>query len=192
MTQLKEIIIEDIPAEGLDIDASETDPWFHGVVKDALGEAFGEGDNAKLSLHIDCVEGNVDVRGEIAFNSHPVCDRCLVRYEQDTQLPFQVVLAPLYESRRQQKIECDEEVELVKEDLEFQFYEGDRFDLAEVLREHLVLSEPMKHLCNDDCKGICARCGKNLNGGPCGCEEERNAGSFTVLKDFRSNSDTKH
>lgn len=192
MTDLKEIIVEDIPAEGLDISASEADPWFRGIVKDALGDAFGEGDSAGLSLHIDRLEGNVNVQGAVTFSAHPACDRCLARYEYVEELPLHTVLAPLYESRRQQEMENAEEVELVKEDLEFQYYEGDRFDLAEVVREHIVLNEPMKHLCSDECKGICQRCGKDLNEGQCGCPEERNSGSFAVLKDFRPNSDTKH
>lgn len=46
-------------------------------------------------------------------------------------------------------------------------------DVTEEVRQALVLSLPQKTLCGDDCKGNCARCGKNLNQGPCGCPEKR-------------------
>ncbi len=187
-----EILIEDIPAEGLEIEASDADPWLHEVVKDALGEAFREGDEAKVSLHIDRCEGNVNVQGEIDLSSHPACDRCLERYSFRETIPLHAVLAPLYENRRAQELAEKDEVELVKEDLEFQFYEGDRFDLAEVIREQIVLDEPMKHICSEECRGLCSKCGKNLNKTSCDCEQEKGGSTFSALKDFRVRTDTKH
>ena len=44
--------------------------------------------------------------------------------------------------------------------------------LDELLTECLELSLPFRFLCSDDCKGLCQRCGKNLNDGPCDCEEK--------------------
>lgn len=44
--------------------------------------------------------------------------------------------------------------------------------LDELLTECLELSLPFRFLCSDDCKGLCPRCGKNLNAGPCDCEEK--------------------
>jgi len=188
---MKEILIEDIPEEGLEIEATEADPWLNEVVKEALGDAF-DGDKASASIRIDRVEGNVNIDGRVEITSHPECDRCTARYKFRESFPLHTVLSPLYENRRQKDIEGQEEVELVKEDLEFQFYEGDRFDLGDVIRELIVLDEPMKHLCSEDCKGLCQHCGKNLNEGPCGCAEEHVEGSFSALKDFRVNPQTKH
>ena len=42
--------------------------------------------------------------------------------------------------------------------------------LDELLTECLELSLPFRFLCKDDCKGLCQKCGKNLNDGPCNCE----------------------
>ena len=188
---MKEILIDDIPEEGLEVEASEADPWFKEIVKDALGDAF-VGDSASVKVSIDCVEANVNIDGAVELTSHPTCDRCCARYEFRESFPLHTVLAPLYENRKQKELAGQEEVELVKEDLDFQFYEGDRFDLGEVIRELIVLDEPMKHLCSEDCKGLCQKCGKNLNEGPCGCAEEHATESFAALKDFRANPQTKH
>jgi uncharacterized protein len=46
-------------------------------------------------------------------------------------------------------------------------------DLGEAIREELILAAPEFVLCRDDCRGICPRCGEDLNEGPCRCPSER-------------------
>jgi len=43
-------------------------------------------------------------------------------------------------------------------------------DVDELLLEVLELSLPFRFLCREDCKGLCSKCGKNLNEGDCGCD----------------------
>ena len=45
-------------------------------------------------------------------------------------------------------------------------------DLGEAIREELILSAPSYVLCREDCKGLCPRCGADLNEGPCGCVDD--------------------
>jgi uncharacterized protein len=45
-------------------------------------------------------------------------------------------------------------------------------DLGPMVREELILAVPDYVLCRDDCRGLCARCGKNLNEGACECTRE--------------------
>lgn len=42
-------------------------------------------------------------------------------------------------------------------------------DLRPAVREELLLAVPQWVVCRDDCRGLCPRCGKDLNAGPCGC-----------------------
>lgn len=42
-------------------------------------------------------------------------------------------------------------------------------DLNPDIRGEVILDYPMKPLCNPDCKGLCPKCGKNLNEGNCSC-----------------------
>jgi DUF177 domain-containing protein len=42
-------------------------------------------------------------------------------------------------------------------------------DLTPAVREELILAVPRYVLCRDDCRGLCPRCGQDLNAGPCGC-----------------------
>ncbi len=45
-------------------------------------------------------------------------------------------------------------------------------DLDELVEEEVQLFLPSKMLCSDDCKGLCAKCGKNLNLGKCDCKKD--------------------
>lgn len=45
-------------------------------------------------------------------------------------------------------------------------------DLGATVREELILAVPEYVLCRDDCRGLCPRCGTDLNQGPCSCEPE--------------------
>lgn len=46
---------------------------------------------------------------------------------------------------------------------------GTEMDLEPMLRDAVTLALPLRPLCREDCKGLCARCGNDLNAGPCDC-----------------------
>lgn len=43
-------------------------------------------------------------------------------------------------------------------------------DLEPAIREHVILAVPQYPVCSETCRGLCPRCGADLNQGPCGCE----------------------
>lgn len=175
-----EILIDDIPEEGMEIEATEGDPWFAGLVKEAIGDAFRDDDKARTAIWIVRFEDNITIDGHVDFTSHHTCDRCLEEFSGSGDMRVHTVLVPLH-TRRGARHEGDE-LDLGQDDLEFGYYEGDRFDLTDVIRERVLLAEPMKHLCRADCKGLCQRCGKNLNDGLCGCVEDLSDSRFAALK----------
>lgn len=184
-----EILIDDIPEEGLTIKAdTDDDEWLKIAIKDAEGDRFTDKDHAKIVVTFLNFEGNIDIRGELTIVLHPPCDRCLKVYTDKKKIPFHNVMAPLYKSASQEEEGRESERELVREDLEFAYYEGDRIDLSDMVREQILLNESIKHLCSDDCKGICQRCGKDLNEGPCSCKEEHHDKRWDVLKKFKAQS----
>jgi uncharacterized protein len=91
------------------------------------------------------------------------CSRCLKNFSSPVDITFNT-----------EYITCREAVgegekELTMEELDVSTYVNDQIDITEVVREHILLSLPMKPLCNTKCKGICPHCGKNLNEGICKC-----------------------
>ena len=60
---------------------------------------------------------------------------------------------------------------------------GDEIELDEMIFDNLRLNLPVRFLCKEDCKGVCTKCGKNLNFEKCECVEEIKSSPFDVLKD---------
>jgi uncharacterized protein len=57
-------------------------------------------------------------------------------------------------------------------------------DLNDFVMEFLELEVPIRYLCNEDCKGLCPKCGKNLNEGECDCPKKEKNPAFKVLDNF--------
>ena len=64
-------------------------------------------------------------------------------------------------------------------------FEGYEIDLAQTVSEFAFSALPTKHLCKEDCKGLCQKCGKDLNEGPCTCPtKELNPAFAKILSMF--------
>jgi uncharacterized protein len=64
-------------------------------------------------------------------------------------------------------------------------------ELGDVLREYVLLSLPMQQICRDDCAGICPKCGRNRNTGPCGCVEEDVNDRWSALRAWKQQDGVK-
>ena len=120
-------------------------------------------------------EGNVRntagvlvMQGSIATTIHGICDRCASEFHRKVEFPIDVVLVTKLESEENE----DEWVFPL---------EGDSADLDDIVRTVFVLNLDSKLLCKEDCKGLCPKCGKNLNDGPCNCRKELDP-RFAALK----------
>jgi uncharacterized protein len=91
------------------------------------------------------------------------CSRCVEPY----RFPIDAEFDQRYLPSSQASTDAEREVE--EDDLETSYYTDDQIDLSELMREQFYLALPMKPLCREDCKGLCAQCGTNLNTGTCDC-----------------------
>lgn len=62
-----------------------------------------------------------------------------------------------------------------------------KLDIDEFLYTEVVVSLPTKHLCSENCKGICSKCGKNLNQGECDCPTKEIDPRLQALADLLNN-----
>ena len=123
--------------------------------------------NRKLSL-----TGNTSVTFAIP------CSRCLEPVNYTTDIEFD------------QEIDMNASDEDRVKDLDEQSYlSGYNLDADMLVCNELSLYLPMKVLCKDNCKGICSRCGANLNKGDCGCDtwvpDPRMAAIQDIFKQFK-------
>ena len=75
---------------------------------------------------------------------------------------------------------------LAAPDTEIGYYQEEGLVLEDVLREQVLLSLPARSLCRQDCKGLCPRCGRNLNSEPCICEDQPSDPRWSALSGLRS------
>ena len=61
-------------------------------------------------------------------------------------------------------------------------FSGDEIDITEIVMDAVHIATPMKVVCDDDCKGLCPSCGKNLNEGDCGCDNTYINPKFASLR----------
>ena len=112
--------------------------------------------------------GVLVMTGRVSTTIHGVCDRCAADFDAVREFPIDVVLV----SQLSNEEDEDEGVFPL---------EGDSADLDDIVRTVFVLNMESKLLCKPDCRGICFRCGKNLNEGKCDCEKEIDP-RFAALK----------
>ena len=70
------------------------------------------------------------------------------------------------------------------DDDEFIIAENSSLDLERFIREGIILDLPQKLLCGADCKGLCFKCGRNLNQSECSCDRRDIDPRLAVLSEF--------
>ena len=68
------------------------------------------------------------------------------------------------------------------DETEIGYYEESGLRLEDVVREQVLLSLPPRTLCIEDCKGLCPRCGQNLNLASCTCESSASDPRWNALR----------
>ena len=119
-----------------------------------------------LDFEVTFVKPNVRVDGKIVCFVHGFCDKCLHEVSTQISLPFDQIFF---------KDSSDEEAYV---------YTDSRLDLTKAICDEIVLSLPSSLLCKEDCKGLCPKCGVNLNEQQCDCDTTRE-NAFSVLKDLK-------
>lgn len=100
--------------------------------------------------------GVLDISGDITARMLCVCDRCGGEFEQGVSIP---VFGTAVQEEDPEDPDCYP-------------LEGDWLDVDEILETAFILETDTKHICSEDCRGICPGCGKNLNEGECQCRKE--------------------
>lgn len=112
--------------------------------------------------------GVLELHAELHTTLHGVCDRCADAFVREITIPVRAVLV------------SEQELEQAEDEWTFGLRDGCA-DLTDIVTTAFVLNMDAQLLCRPDCRGVCFRCGKNLNEGPCGCKREVDS-RFAVLQ----------
>jgi len=154
--------IDDITAEVREIAFGESEQELNrALARGGLHDYFVKAP-LQVSLSYYRAGTEIFVSGTLDTASRASCSRCAEEFELASRRHFRYVLAP--------KVMSDNnDAALRAEDLEFSFYQGDEIDLSPLIREQALLGMAERPLCGEDCRGLCAHCGANLNQGDCDC-----------------------
>jgi len=160
------ITVSEIPEEGLELELKED------ISSDLL--KFLSPVSAKI--RIDKQESEIFVRGFISCQVEQQCSRCLKSFGAKITSNLNVVYRPFDYMGR------EEHYELKEDELETGFFKNDTLDTDDLLREQVFLNISMKPLCSSDCKGLCPRCGADLNATSCTCKTPEIDSRLAVLE----------
>ncbi len=161
---LKRIFVNDNSSMPLDYVLDLSDVEFMG--------AYPLKAPVKLKGIIENKASLVRLKAEISYEYSADCDRCGVFTVANHTLLVEKSVAAAIEGE-------DSDTILLVPDM--------KLDLDELLYSEVIVSLPMKHLCREDCKGICSKCGKNLNEGECGCPKKEIDPRLKALADLLDN-----
>ena len=181
--------LADITADGLSLTGDVT------AEELGLTEADTQLEGAlAVGLDLTQVERTICVTGVVEGTAIRECVRCLAHFSEPLAFALRVVYEPEPKAvspaakrvdHRKKAVE-PVDVEPDETDDEIYHYAGDHLELAPMLREQVILSNPMHPLCKVDCAGLCQHCGKNLNEGRCACPDEAPTNPFQVLKSLKT------
>lgn len=116
------------------------------------------------------IEANFDITFIIP------CDRCQddVEYDMSIDVDKEVDL----NESEQDRIESLDELN---------FIQKSSLDVEKLVYNEILVHLPMKVLCNDSCKGICNRCGANLNSQTCNCDTTELDPRMSKIRDIFNN-----
>lgn len=123
----------------------------------------------EIEVSLTRFDGEVQASGGARGAIRLECGRCLKEYRQELEAEINASFTALDEA----------EEEAISDDV--YLYDGVTIDLYQAVREQLLLVMPIKPLCGEDCKGLCPKCGQDLNLKDCGCSKNDVDGRFAVL-----------
>lgn len=170
------IKLDEIPESGMSLDVVDEGRALNELAGGKLDFSFLS--PVKAHLEISKQGRSFFISGDINATLRLNCSRCTREFDH--------VFAEEFSSYYERSVDKEKEKELRAGDLDVNFIEGDELDTAELFLGQIALELPMQPLCTPDCKGLCPRCGADLNLGDCGCSrEEKTDSRFAKLKDFK-------
>ena len=117
--------------------------------------------NIEVDVEINRTHNQLILDSSILVNTVFECDRCTALFNRPLHTEYEMVYMMGVEP-----------VDTESDNIAYLSAEADSIDISDDVRDFTILAVPMKKLCSEECKGLCSRCGKNLNEGDCSCSKE--------------------
>ena len=138
--------------------------------------------SAKLQVDVDNQVDEIYVQGEVDVTLKLECARCLEPFDMSRVYPLAIVI------KLARKGEVSGSDGQSSDDYYVLDDGADEFNFVPIVKEKAILSLPMKPLCSEDCKGLCMKCGTNLNSGSCDCSLDVVDERFSALQELKKSN----
>jgi len=132
----------------------------------------------EIFCQLSKIEDLISAKGWVKSKMLLTCDRCLEKFESGYKSFFELQYRLQVEDLSKADDEADGAVETV-------YFEGDILDIADQVRQTVLLSVPMRAICREDCRGLCGSCGCNLNVETCQCSGQATDPRWSALKNWK-------
>lgn len=132
-----------------------------------------------VSLAVAREFDHIRVNGTVTAQAGLVCSRCLCEFTSELSSAFTIFYT------KAAMVQPEDEVELGEQDLISASYSGDEIDFSAEIAGQILLEIPYKPLCFEECKGLCASCGADLNNSACNCSGNAASMVFSPLKGLK-------
>jgi uncharacterized protein len=158
------------------------------------GSGFRPLEPLSVSASLRKVSRGVLLEGKFTARVVAECKRCLTESKLELPVSFSINLVPESLARSEGLLDKDEEDDkghgesggsFALERAEEELFDGKVIDLEPIVREQVLLALPMNAVCREDCRGLCVKCGQNLNEKQCGCETTFVDPRLAVLKNIK-------
>jgi len=129
---------------------------------------------------------DIRLRAHYAAGFEVLCARCLEPVKVPLEGDFDLIFRP-----SAAETESGEHA-ITPDETEIGYYQDSGLLLEDVVREQVLLSLPSRTLCTADCKGLCPRCGQNLNQAKCSCDAAPADVRWNALAGLAEKLEQKH
>ena len=131
--------------------------------------------NFTAAVKLSKVHNQLVLDAELSAHANFECDRCATVFDKPVNTNYRMVY--LFSNNG------DEPDSL---NITYLPLDSDKIFLDKDFRDYLVLAIPMKKLCKEDCKGLCYKCGKDLNEGDCDCQKNQIDAGWLPLNELKN------
>lgn len=146
-------------------------------ISSAIG-SFDITDKTPLSLTIFHEKNkNLKVSGQMELTVDIPCDRCLKPVKRYIAIAFD------------REFQCGEAKGAESDEQNVYIVDKVFLDIDKIVFDEILIQWPMKIVCSQDCRGICLKCGQDLNVSDCGCDRVVLDPRMAVIQDIFKNAD---
>ena len=117
--------------------------------------------NLLVNVELNKSHNQIILDAKLSINTKFNCDRCNKNYFSELTSSYRMVY-----------LLGTEPVDSGSINITYLSLDTDKINIDDDVRDYALLSIPMKKLCKENCKGLCSKCGKDLNEGSCECRND--------------------